>query len=74
MVLRSRSKNRGLQQRRYVENQRRNVAEIEHPDVATLLHTSRRSGLVLGGLLAHFEPIMDGFKAQNVGIEKGEDL
>ena len=33
--------------------------------------TSRRSGLVLDGLLAHFEPIMEGFKAQTVGIEKG---
>ena len=35
MVLRSWSKNRGLQQRRDVENQRRDIAEIEHPDVAT---------------------------------------
>ena len=34
---------------------------------------SRHSGLVLGGLLAHFEPIMEGFKAQIVGIEKEED-
>ena len=36
--------------------------------------TSQRSGLVLGGLLAHFEPIMKGFKAQTVGIENEEDL
>ena len=36
--------------------------------------TSRRSGLVLGGFLAHFEPIMEGFKAQTGGIEKEEDL
>ena len=35
MALRSLSKNRGLQQRRDVENQRRDVAEIEHPDVVT---------------------------------------
>ena len=36
--------------------------------------TSRRLGLVLGGFLAHFEPIMEGFKAQIRGIEKEEDL
>ena len=35
--------------------------------------TSPRLGLVLGGLLAHFEPKMDGFKAQTVGIEEGDD-
>ena len=35
---------------------------------------SRRSRLVLGGFLAHFEPIMEGFKTQTGGIEKGEDL
>ena len=81
MVLRSWSKNRGLQQRRHVGSQRRDVAETEHPDVATLQKqsirtsrrcctTSRRSGLVLSGLLAHFEPIMEGFKSQTVGIER----
>ena len=70
MVLRSWSKNRGPQQHRDVENQRRDVAEIEHLDVATL----RRSGSVLGGMLAHFEHIMEGFKAQTGGIEKGDDL
>ena len=32
--------------------------------------TSRHSGLVFSGLLAHFEPIMEGFKAQTVGIER----
>ena len=31
--------------------------------------TSRRSGLVLGRFLAHFEPIIVGFKAQTQGIE-----
>ena len=36
--------------------------------------TLRRSGLVLGGFLAHFEPIMEGFKTQTRGIENGEDL
>ena len=35
---------------------------------------SQRSGLVLGGLLAHFEPIIEVFKAQTRGIEKGEDF
>ena len=47
-------------------------------NVATLpkqsIPTSQRSGLVLGGFLAHFEPIMKGFKAQTRGIEKEEDL
>ena len=38
MVLRSWSKNRGLQQRRDVENQSRDVAETEHSDFAALLH------------------------------------
>ena len=32
---------------------------------------SRRLGSVLGGILAHFEPIMEGFKALTGGIEKG---
>ena len=36
--------------------------------------TLRRSGLVFGGFLAHFEPIMEGFKAKTGGIEKEEDL
>ena len=35
---------------------------------------SQRSGSVLGGCLAHFESIMEGFKAQTRGIEKEEDL
>ena len=70
MALRSWSKNRGLQQRRDVENQRCDVAETEHPDVATLLHDVATFGVVLGVLLAHFEPIMEGFKAQTVGIEE----
>ena len=38
MTLQSWSKNRGLQQRRDVENQRRDVAKTKHPYVATLLH------------------------------------
>ena len=38
MTLQSWSKNRGLQQRRDVGNQRHDVAETEHTDVATLLH------------------------------------
>ena len=35
--------------------------------------TSRRSVLVLGEFLAHFEPIMEGFKALTGGIKKEED-
>ena len=54
-----------------------NVATLR-TNVATLqkqsIPTSRRSGLVLGGFLAHFEPIMEGFKAQTRGIEEEEDL
>ena len=34
--------------------------------------TSRRSGSILDGFLAHFEPIIGGFKAQTLGIEMGE--
>ena len=54
-----------------------NVATLR-TKVATLqkqsIPMSRRLGLVLGGLLAHFEPIRKGFKAQTVGIEKRRDL
>ena len=54
-----------------------NVATLR-TNVATLqkqsIPTSRRSGLVLGGLLAHFQPLMEGFKAQTVGIEEEDDL
>ena len=54
-----------------------NVATLR-TNVATLKKrcctTSRRSRLVLGGFLAHFEPIMEGFKAQTRGIEGEEDL
>ena len=74
MALRSLSKNRGLQQRRNVENQRRDVAETKQPTSRRCCTTSRSSGLVLGGFLAHFEPIMEGLKAQTRGIEKEEDL
>ena len=48
MVLRSWSKNRGLQQRSDVENQCRDIAEIEHPDVATLLHDVETFGIDFG--------------------------
>ena len=60
-----------------VETLRTNVATLQKQSIPTsrrFCTTSRRSGLVLGGLLAHFEPIMEGFKAQIVGIEKEEDL
>ena len=49
---------------------RTNVATLQKRCCTTL----RRSGSVLGGFLAHFEPIMEGFKAQTGGIEKEEDL
>ena len=74
MVLRSWRKNRGLQQRRDVENQRRDVAETSIPTSRRCCTTSRRSGLVFGALLAHFEPIMECFKGQTVGIKEEEDL
>ena len=54
-----------------------NVATLQKQSIPTSQRcctTSRRSGLVLGGFLAHFEPIMEGFKAQTRGIEKEEDL
>ena len=35
---------------------------------------SRHSWSVLGGFLAHFELIMEGFKAQTRGIKEVEDL
>ena len=45
-----------------------NVATLR-TNVATLqkqsIPTSRRSRSVLGGFLAHFEPIMEGFKSSN---------
>ena len=56
---------------------RTNVATLQKQSIPTSRRcctTSRRSGLVLGALLAHFEPIMEGFKAQTVGIEKEEDF
>ena len=56
---------------------RTNVATLQKqsiPMARRCCKTSRRSGSVLGGFLAHFEPIMEGFKAQTRGIEKGEDL
>ena len=54
MVIRSWSKNRGLQQRRDVENQRRDIAEIEHPDVATLLHDVATFGVGFGWIFSPF--------------------
>ena len=55
---------------------RTNVATLQKQSIPTSRHcctTSQCSGLVLGGLLAHFEPIIEGFKAQTVGIEEEED-
>ena len=50
-----------------------NVATLQKQSIPTsrrCCKTSRRSGLVLSRLLAHFESIMEGFKAQTVGIER----
>ena len=54
MALRSWSKNRGLQQRSDVENQRRNVAETEHPDVGTLLQDVATFGVGFGWIFSPF--------------------
>ena len=43
-------------------------------NVATLRTNVATFGVGFGGFLAHFEPIMEGFKAQTGGIEKEEDL
>ena len=56
---------------------RTNVTTLQKRSIPTsprCCTTSQRLGLVLGGFLAHFEPIMEGFKAQTGGIEKEEDL
>ena len=50
-----------------------NVATLQKQSIPTSRRCctmSRCSGSVLGGFLAHFEPIMEGFKAQTGGIEK----
>ena len=52
---------------------RTNVTTLQKQSIPTSRRcctTSRRSGSVLGGFLSHFEPIMEGFKAQTGGIEK----
>ena len=54
MALLSWRKNRGLQQRRDVENQRRDVVETEHPDVATLLHDVATFGVGFGWMFSPF--------------------
>ena len=56
---------------------RTNVATLQKQSIPTsrcCCTTSQHSGSVLGGFLAHFEPIMEGFKAQTGGIKKREDL
>ena len=53
-----------------------NVTTLQKQSIPTSRRcctTSRRSGLVLGGLLAHFEPIMEGLKLKPLGIEKEGD-
>ena len=54
MALRSWSKNRGLQQRCDVENQRRDVAKTEHPDVVTLLNDVAMFGVGFGWIVSPF--------------------
>ena len=54
MALRSWNKNRGLQQRRDVENQHRDVAETKHPDVATLLQDVATFGVSFGWIFSLF--------------------
>ena len=54
MALRSLTKNRGLQQCRDVENQRCDVAETEHPDVAMLLHDVATFGVGFGWIVSPF--------------------
>ena len=52
---------------------RTNVTTLQKQSIPTSRRwctTSRRSGSVFGGFLAHFEPIMESFKAQTGGIEK----
>ena len=52
---------------------RTNVATLQKQSIPTSRRcctTSRRLGLVLSEFLTHFEPIMEGFKAQTVGIER----
>ena len=54
-----------------------NVATLQKQSILTSRRcctTSQRLRSILGGFLAHFEPIMEGFKAQTGGIEKVEDL
>ena len=56
---------------------RTNVVKLQKQSIPTSRRccmTSRRSRSVLGGFLAHFEPRIEGFKAQTRGIEKEEDL
>ena len=51
-----------------------NVATLQKQSIPTSRRcctTSRRSGSVFGGFLAHFEPIIVGFKAQTRKRRKG---
>ena len=54
IALQSWRKNRGQQQRCDVENKRRDVAETEHPDVATLLHDVATFGVGFGWIVIPF--------------------
>ena len=66
-----------LLQHRDIENQRHDVAEnaeTEHPDVATLPNDVATFGVSFGSILAHFEPRIEGFKAQTPRKQKGSRL
>ena len=74
MVLRSWNKNRGLASgspQRSASPQRREPTpqRTRMPDYG-FCTTSRRSGLIFGQYLAHFEPIIVGFKAQTLETTK----
>ena len=71
------AKTRDLLQCRDVENQRHDVAEsgkIEHPDVTTLPNDVATFGASFGSISAHFEPRIEGFKAQTPRKQKGSRL
>ena len=72
MVLRSWSKNRGLQQRRDVENQRLDVAETLLDDVATLLHDVATFGVGFGWIFSPFLAHNGGFLSSNPKETRGE--
>ena len=53
-----------LQQRRDVRTDVATLRRAAQTTSRRCCTTSRRSGSILDGVLAHFEPIIEGFKAQ----------